>query len=118
MGPASCFYFTENLVFGGVELRFCCSSQTSSMHQSLNKEGGGPVLRPSAVREGLWGAQHEKQATLGPFGQVLQGETAWCLSCQSCDMVTISLPMALQSEWSLGAGLELVHKQLPSGDLP
>lgn len=52
-------------------------------------------------------AQHEKQAVLGPFGQVLQGETAWCLSCQSGDMVTVFLPMALWSEWSLGAGLDL-----------
>lgn len=34
------------------------------------------MLRPSTVGQRRWGAQQEKQATLGPFGQVLQGERA------------------------------------------
>lgn len=75
MGPASCFYFTETLVFEGVELRFSCSSQTSNCSSLSAREVVAPC-RGQHCGAGAVGAQQEKQATLGPLGQVLQGETA------------------------------------------
>lgn len=57
---------------------------------------------------------------LGPLWAGAAGVIAWCLSCQSSDMMTLFLYPWHCSRVDPWCGLRImsVHTQLPSGDLP